>query len=209
MISIVTPWHNTPELIDSYRRNKDGAQVVIVDNASDHEASAAIHRMVVELGGRYVYNPVNRCFAPANNQGFELTSGEIVVFLNSDTETPPGFIEQLERDVKPGALYGPSLQTNNIEGRQLHYIEGYCIAATRDTWRKVGLWNDEYTGLYWEDNDLAWRALHADVKLIRTDWEVIHYSNYTSGRTEGAYNHSAENQARFRATVREGSAVCD
>lgn len=205
-VSIVTPWHNTPELCGTYAPSVAGAQVVIVDNASQPEAAQLLRTMTDSLGGVYLRNEVNRKFSPANNQGYAYTTGEIVVFLNSDIAAPPVWIEQVRRDVLPDALYGPSLLHRMVDGWVLPYLEGFCIAATRGTWERIGLWPDNLPGLYWDDNIVCFRAMQAGVKLLRTDWPVVHFSNYTSQRTPGAYGESAGNYEIFADMVRRAYA---
>lgn len=201
-VSIVTPWYNCPELIRTYERSHLGAEVVIVDNGSDAEAAGDIYAMAVRMGGLYVRNEHNAKFAEANNQGAQIATSDIVAFMNNDTEAPPGWVNLMATEVKPGALYGPSKQERMIAGRLLPYIEGYCIAATRDTWERVGWWDAEtFTGMYWEDNDLCYRAIQLGIGLRETNWPVWHRGNYTSSHTAGSYDNSATNLAVFEQRV--------
>jgi GT2 family glycosyltransferase len=65
-------------------------------------------------------------------------------------------------------------------------------------WDRLQGWDAEYfTGLYWEDNDLCYRATKAGFLLIQRPWPVWHFNNYTSNRTPGAKDNSAGNMARF------------
>lgn len=194
-VSIITPWHNCPELITSYRRSVAGAdEVIIIDNASDGGTAVQLQT----LATHYIRNDHNAKYAAANNQGAVVASGDIIVFLNNDVECSFGWLDRVRHDVHDGALYGPSLHERIIAGRILPYIEGYCIAATRDTWKAVGWWDAEtFTGMYWEDNDVCYRAKQAGVSLIQTGWQVWHYGNYTSKKTAGAYDSSETNEAAF------------
>jgi len=202
VISIVTPWLNHSELCPVYQRNLKGAQVIVVDNGSIKSHEWAIRSMVKHLGGVYIRNEDNRLFAAANNQGLEAATGEIVLFLNNDVDCRPGFLDKVAADVKPGGLYGPSL----LDKHGLAYLEGWCIAAYLDVWLSLNGWDDSYyQGLYWEDNDLCWRAVQMGYTLNEVDWPVWHYNNYTSNGVPGAKDRSAENEAKFLA--RAGVAV--
>lgn len=199
MITVITPWLNAGELIPTYEAGVAGAQVIVVDNGSSPDVAAALHAMCERLSGVYIRNDSNVGFARANNQGMAHADGERVVCLNNDVDCRPGWLEQVERDVQPGALYGPSL----LERGGLPYIEGWCIAGMLTDWLALGGWDDEYyAGLYWEDNDLCFRAVRMGLGLIRVHWPVWHYGNYTSARTPGAYDAAAENERRFWERVR-------
>jgi GT2 family glycosyltransferase len=193
MVSIITPWLNHSELCPIYERCTAGAEVVVIDNASEWMHARLIEQMVERMNGKLIVNKENRFFAPANNQGLQVATGEIVVFLNNDVELRPQFLAQVAADVKPGGLYGPSL--GNRYGHD--YIEGWCIAATRETWQQVGGWPEDMPGMYWEDNLLCLRAERAGVTLNKTAWGAWHYSNYTTRVTPGAYDHSEANMQYF------------
>jgi GT2 family glycosyltransferase len=200
MISIITPWLNHSELIPMYECGKGGAQVIIVDNGSEPKHAALIEQMCRKLCGEYIRNDINRGFSTANNQGLAAAAGDIIVFLNNDVETRDGWLNQVARDVQPGALYGPSLMSKH----GLAYIEGWCIAGCRDVWTRLGGWDDQYyQGLYWEDNDLCYRAMFYGIKLLRRTWPVWHRGNYTTeGMFVEATAHSAENERKFLERVR-------
>jgi GT2 family glycosyltransferase len=198
MISIITPWLNHSELCPMYERGVKGAEVIIVDNGSEWMHAQKIGQMVERLGGKLITNKENRFFAPANNQGLQVAAHDIVLFVNNDVELRPWFLPQVEADVKPGALYGPSAGSRYGQG----YIEGYCIAATRDTWETIGGWPEDMPGMYWEDNLLCLRAERKGIKLVQTTWGAWHHSNYTSRQTPGAYDHSAGNEQYFLKELR-------
>lgn len=199
-ISIITPWLNCPELIRPYSRSVAGAdEVIIIDNGSEPQTAVQLE----SLAHIYIRNDHNARYATANNQGLAAASGDIVIFMNNDVECNPGWLDRVRRDVHEGALYGPSKNTRMIAGRPLDYIEGYCIAARRDLWLSIGGWDaDMFVGMYWEDNDVCFRAQMAGHSLIQTGWQVWHHGNYTSGKTNGAYDQSKTNEAAFSERVR-------
>ena len=203
MISIVTPWHNCSELVDLYERSHGRAEIISVDNASRPEHAIKIQQMTERMSGKYLRNRTNNKFAKANNQGYKLASHDIVVFLNNDTMAPSGWVFQVEDDVKDGALYGVSMGVRMIAGKTLPYIEGWCIAATKATWERVGLWYESLNGMYWEDNILSLQAMKAGVKLQATNWQVQHINNYTTNRTPNVLDSVAENQAIFEKMAKE------
>jgi GT2 family glycosyltransferase len=198
VISIVTPFLNHSELCPVFEASTRGAQVIVVDNGSEPKHAALIEQMVRRLGGEYIRNETNRGYSAANNQGLAVATGDVVVFLNNDVECRPGWLDQVARDVRPGMLCGPSLLTKH----GWRYIEGYCIAARREVWDALGGWEEDYyQGLYWEDNDLCARAVHAGYRLEQTRWPVWHFNNYTSKGIPGADAHSKDNERKFLERV--------
>jgi GT2 family glycosyltransferase len=200
MISIVTPFLNHSELIPMFAHSTTGAQVIIVDNGSEPEHAEKLQAFCKLAGERAIYirNETNRGFSAANNQGLAVATGEIVVFMNNDVECRPGWLDQVARDVQPGILCGPSLLIKH----GWRYLEGYCIAAHRGVWGALGGWEEHYyTGLYWEDNDLCARAVHAGFELVKTTWPVWHFNNYTSRGMPGADSHSKDNERKFLERV--------
>ena len=205
MISVITPFHNCPELIPDYEAAVYGAQVIVIDNASDAETSDKLRAMVQRLGHDSVCirNETNAKYAHANNQGLAASSGDIVVFLNSDVRAHGDWLSAVST-CKRGSLYSPSAGMRLVDGTPIYYLEGYCLFGWRDDFIRIGGWNDtDFPGLYWEDNEICWRASRAGLGLRQVNLPLEHLSNYTSQRTPGAYEASAANQAVFEAKVRE------
>lgn len=214
MISLITPFAGSSlDLLPDYEQATLGAELVIIDNASDAPTAEALRSLPSERG-TVIRNEHNAGFAAANNQGYAQAHGDIIVFLNSDIAGDPAWLTLVADDVKDGALYGPALGQQLVYGRWLPYLEGWCIAATLNTWRKLersttgiyrGPWDAlAYPGPYWEDNDLCFRAAQQGIALHQTHWPIQH----KGGRTAGALVNHAEtfeaNRATFAARVKAG-----
>lgn len=207
MISIITPWLDHSELIPAYEKAVKGAQVVIVDNGSAPETESALREMVKRLGGTYIRNDSNAGYAKANNQGLRVADGEIVIFLNNDIVAEPGWLDRL-RGIRRGTLYGPSLQGRMIDGIGVPFLEGWCLIGYKADFERIFGWNeDAFPGLYWEDNELCWRAMRAGLNLKEIDLPVHHLSNTTSKTTPGAYTNSEANRLKFFEIVRRDRAI--
>ncbi len=94
MISVVIVSYNTVDLLraclESLQRQTARLQTIVVDNASADGSDELVRKQFPDVA--LIANQTNRGFAAANNQGFDLATGEFVLMLNSDTELP-------ERDV--------------------------------------------------------------------------------------------------------------
>lgn len=212
-LSIVTPWKDTPDFIPSYEATVQGVdQLVIIDNASEPDNADALKAMVGRVGGTYIRNGENRWFSPACNQGYKAASGDVIMFLNSDVAAPPGWLDAVRRDVvKTLTLYGPSRSVRQVATRPLVYLEGWCVAAMRETWELLmlhrtpdyGPWDEVmFARPYWDDNDLSFRAVAQCVPLVKTHWQISHLNNGTSRNIPGAYDWSEPNKAAFEKRVR-------
>jgi glycosyltransferase involved in cell wall biosynthesis len=135
-ISIVTPFMNGIDLLPDYIAATIGAELIFVDNGSDEEMAAALQELPPDRGC-VIRNETNLGFAAASNQGYAKATGDIIVFLNSDIAGDPSWLKLVADDVKDGALYGPSLGVQLVYGLRIPYIEGWCIAATRQTWERL------------------------------------------------------------------------
>lgn len=74
----------TSNLIDSILRNSSFREIIIVDNSST-DGSAAYLREKYGSQVLVIENRENRGFGAANNQAAKRASGDILLFLNSDT----------------------------------------------------------------------------------------------------------------------------
>ncbi|HOW99922.1 MAG TPA: glycosyltransferase, partial [Deltaproteobacteria bacterium] len=84
-------------------------EVIVVDNASSDGTGVFLERARNQYPKlKVVTNPDNLLFARACNQGADIAGGEVLVFLNNDTEPLPGWLdralERLERDDSIGAV---------------------------------------------------------------------------------------------------------
>ena len=114
MLSIVIVARNTKDLLAGLLSSIDAdrsleaatKEVIVVDNGStdgtDDLITSQFPRAV------YVRNPENRGFAAAANMGLRRSTGEFVLFLNSDTRLLPGemikMLAFMEKDPSIGII---------------------------------------------------------------------------------------------------------
>jgi N-acetylglucosaminyl-diphospho-decaprenol L-rhamnosyltransferase len=110
---IVVNWNTRDLLLNclaSIETNAGQCEVVVVDNGSTDGSSSAIKDIYPHA--RVVLLPENRGYARANMLGIRESSGQYVLFLNSDTVIPPGtlpcLVDFLEKE-SPIAACGPKL----------------------------------------------------------------------------------------------------
>jgi Tfp pilus assembly protein PilF len=208
-VSIITPWLDHPEFIADYEKAVDapGVEVIIVDNGSARANAIALRSMVDRLGGKYIRNEENRWFSAANNQGLAVASGDIILFANNDISATVGWLDDVHRDVKEGALFGPTMRSDRVDEWIIEYIEGSCIAATRAVWERLGAWNERAFQMnHAEDLELCVRATRAGLALVKTAWSFHHKGGGTGPMVPGAYAGAMHNGRVLRQLLRGQSA---
>lgn len=207
-LNVVTPWLDRPEFIRDFEHAVQGVgvEVVVVDNGSTAKTEALLREMVDRLGGRFIRNEGNRWFAAACNRGLAAASGEVILFLNNDISAPSSaWLADVERDVleQRKSLLGPSLMSLAVDGQNTWFLEGWCIAASRDVWLRLGGWDEQTFDMsYWEDADLCVRASMLGIKLARTRWAVHHKGRGTQVAVPAARLAWERNLAAVEALVR-------
>ncbi len=115
-LSIVIPSWNAAGVLgaclDSLERQEleGGFETIVVDNASTDDTAAVLRRHADRV--RVIANDRNVGFSAANNQAAEVAEGEILLFLNNDTEVQDsrGLERLLRAFDDPGVgLAGPML----------------------------------------------------------------------------------------------------
>jgi tetratricopeptide (TPR) repeat protein len=208
-ISIITPWLDHPEFIADYERATQGVgvEVIVIDNASASANALALRQMVERLGGKYLRNEENRWFSAANNQGMAAASGQIILFLNNDISATDGWLGKVRADIGERELSGPTLRTTQVEEFSVSYLEGWCIAAARQTWDELGGWNEQAFQMpYGEDVELSLRARRMGLELKQANWPVAHKVNGTSYEML-AVGEGIKSNVRLLASMLKGEAA--
>jgi GT2 family glycosyltransferase len=95
---IVVGWNVKTDLLGclgSIEANRPHAEyeIIVVDNASTDSSVIDVQRQFPNV--TVIANGINRGFAAANNQGFEDSRGDYVLFLNPDTIVESGSLDTL------------------------------------------------------------------------------------------------------------------
>lgn len=114
---VIVHYRTAEETLRSARAAREtapGAEIVVVDNASGDGIATRIAREIPSA--RVVVEESNRGYGAACNRGARETSGEYLLFLNSDARVLPGAIDALvdALDGQPrAAIAGPRLQNSD------------------------------------------------------------------------------------------------
>jgi len=143
-LSIVIPLYNDKEhivpCIQSLKktREKITCEIIVVDNNSKDDGVSTIEKLFPFV--KIIKNSENFYFAKANNQGFNIASGEYVATLNSDTEIVEypfiPMIEYMEKHTDTGIISCP-----------LYFPDGK-LQGTRRKFKDIPAFLAEFTPFY-------------------------------------------------------------
>ena len=204
VVSIVVPvygqWPYTKRCLQAIEEHTpESYEIVLVDNGSTDET--ANHPVAVR-------NARNRGFAVACNQGALYAEGEILVFLNNDTEVHEGWLEPLvdqlaiegvgaagAKLVYPHGLIqhsgvevdfrlppGKEAQglTQDLPERDVDAVTGACLAIKRSLFLDLGGFDVGFWNGY-EDVDLCLRVQAAGYRVRYTPESVVTHHESKSG----------------------------
>jgi GT2 family glycosyltransferase len=112
-VSIVIPCHNSVQLtracleaLDTTLPSSFAGEVIVIDDASTDGTQAMLARWTKRYArGRVLRNPKNSGFIASCNRAARAARGDVLVFLNNDTQPLPGWLTALLRtfDDQPDA----------------------------------------------------------------------------------------------------------
>lgn len=186
-------------------------EVIVVDNGSQEDiASLAKPYKFVKI----IRNEVNRGFAGASNQGAEAATGDVILFLNSDTAVPRAcLIRLVESLMSSGSVGAVGPYTNacghfqlikptytslaNLEpfaidfahraegDRDVDMLVGFCMAVKKSVLDEVGLFDEAFGIGTFEDNDLCYRIRRAGYSLLIAARSFVHHKGSATIRKVG------------------------
>lgn len=132
------------------RQDVRGFEVIVVDNGS-RDGSAGWLSTCQHPWLKTVKLDANTGFGPANNRGFEVSSGSVVAILNNDTEVPRDFVRMLVQPftddtvsmVAPLIVYRNDSDTIDKAGGHHFYPDGLnrgrgCGMPLSERWLQPG-----------------------------------------------------------------------
>lgn len=210
-VSIIIPVWGDPKYTDSCLStlaiSASDYELIIVDNSGcyDIKTSKNLHAVF--------RNPENLGFASGSNQGAASATGEVLVFLNNDTEPQFDWLVTLLEafDDSGVAIAGPriehfdgTLQTSGIvtwhgngsaggqeikddlPTRDVDGVTGACLAIRRDVFNALGQFDTDFINGY-EDVALCLSAREAGHRIRYVNESVVkHHESVSPGRWDYA-----------------------
>lgn len=211
IIPVFNNWNFTKTILKDLSELPDDHEVIIVDNGSTDDTEMMLTTMFFDGSGgpilpggfRYIRNKTNEGFAKACNKGFSASRGKYIMFLNNDVRVQDNYktwtqplIVAAKNDIINGygAIVGPTMgqldnnlnfikEANiNLDGNS--YMSGWCIIASKETWKKLEISNNKIFSedffCYFEDTDLGFRARKIGIPMQIVPVPVIHFGKMTS-----------------------------
>ncbi|HMS55782.1 MAG TPA: tetratricopeptide repeat protein [Fimbriimonadaceae bacterium] len=176
-------------------------EVIVVDNASPDGAAdiVAEHNWITLLR-----NGENRGFGAASNQAYEASTGDTVLFLNSDAiVTRDGLIELASSLYGSGTIGAAAPLTNfacteqairpcltdlanlprfaaDVAGREVEdtdsdFLIGFCLAVKRPVLEELGAFDERFVTGGAEDTELCYRLRRSGYRLVVSQRSYIHH----------------------------------
>lgn len=185
-------------------------ELIVVDNASADGTPEYLRELArANPWVRVVFNPQNRGFAAANNQGLALATGDLLVLLNNDTLAAPGWRDGLARWLETPAigLVGPvtnrtcneaqidapyatlgdmyafaEARAREFRGQctDLRMLAMFCVAFRREVLERIGPLDEHYGLGMFEDDDYAMRVRQAGYRIVCAEDLFIHHFGQAS-----------------------------
>lgn len=204
-VSVIIPAHNRSDLLEKCLESVMGnthnqdLEVIVVDDCS--------HENLEEVVSRYNTRFIKLSGAPkgpayARNKASEIANGKYLLFIDSDVQLSPGWIETVKEEVKNNP------DVNIIQGRYekqhsnffsdlrnyycifkykklsavnntTYSVNSYCFLIRKDIFEKIGKFDEKIKAASIEDDDLGWRLRGAGYKiLLSSQLKVIHLKKY-------------------------------
>lgn len=202
--SIITVTHNglehTVKCIASIIRHTQDYELIVVDNGSTDGTVGYLQDMMSKKDNiKCIFNKENGIYARANNQGYAISLGEHICFLNNDTVVNEGWIDRLAAHlynvpIKNIGIVGPITNCSNgkqaygqiddlerwyreNKGRWCHTgrLYGWCLLMRRALLEDIGTFDERFDNSH-EDNDLCLRAQLAGYNLAIAFDTWIHHT---------------------------------
>jgi len=196
-------------------------EVIVVDNASADRTPALLRELeTAHANLRVIYNDRNTGFAPANNVGLPLATGDYIVLLNNDTVLPRGWFSALVRHLvaRPSiGLVGPVsnavgneakidagysdvrdmpqwaakwMRAHDGEAFSIHMLGMFCVAMRREVFEKVGLLDERFVTGMFEDDDYSRRVRDLGYEIVCARDAFVHHWQKASFRLLGDAEYS-------------------
>ena len=204
-LSVITLTYNklkyTKKYLDSLFKYTKDFELIIVDNGST-DGTREYLKSLDNI--KLILNDENVGFSKDNNQGLEVAEGEYIAFLNNDILLYPNWFEECEKVfIKENAGFvGPrhinphydnANENNYIQffKKNFNYKKEYeknfdecvfsCAVTKREIINKIGIFDENYTPAFFEDNDFKYRAILAGFGIYVVNTACFfHFGSITS-----------------------------
>ncbi len=142
-ISIIIPHHNNYQILNDclkslYKSELHDAQIIIVNNNSTDNSIEKIANQFSDI--KIVSTKINKGYAGGCNFGAKHANGELIIFLNNDTEVDKKWLTELIQlmnekpniaSIQPKIIDKNNLRAFDYAGASGGFIDKYCYPFSR------------------------------------------------------------------------------
>lgn len=217
----------TKKCIESIRQitTYPSYEIIVVDNGSRENDVDELKQMEKKrFIDKLILNPENIGFSKANNQGIKAARGDYFLLLNNDTIVTENWLHNLvevaesSEDIgivgpnlppydNPGICYGGGYVDDsgiarhmyNTDERDVEQVGGAALFFKKELIEKIGLLDEGFSPIYFEETDFCARAHRAGHKVIFTPKSrVIHFEGSTIKKQTDKWLYVTMNKNRLR-----------
>jgi len=175
-MSIVIPNYNRFDLVhqllfDIYKQcdtSKIKEVIVVNDGCTEKESFTGL-KWWMESGMLPVHGldlEDNVGFLLASNTGMKMAMGDIVCLISNDVRIKGdivnsiyGILNEVSKVLIGGKVLDFDTGWNNFHGKIFPYLEGWLLAARKNTWEEFGYFDERFVPNDFEDVDLSTTAI--------------------------------------------------
>lgn len=223
-ISIITLTYNKlkeatkPFLDYLYHRGGGNFELVIVDNGStDGTVEFLKYFEKCHDNVRVIYNSENLGYSKGCNQGIRVAQGDIIGLLNNDILFSSDWMKQivdfLEKEPNVGFVSPTSIEAyacsewwfnrrRKRRAKKVPYVKSIkcsfsCVFAKRRLFDEIGLFDENFTPAYFEDDDICWRAMFAGYVNYNLNDVYFYHKGSLTGKSLTSYNQIFEKNKKY------------
>lgn len=179
-VSIVIPVFNNYNqlhqlLFDLYQQCNSVNEVVVVNDASTDEtvySGLSWWKTTGMLPIREIRSKENRGFLRTANIGLKRATGDVLILISTDVRVKGDIIQEVLKILNAddfslvGGVYYEHDTGWNRFGKSIYpYLEGWLLAANRNSWETLGYFDTRYVPNDFEDVDLSTNARQLGMSL--------------------------------------------
>ncbi len=184
-VSIIVVHRNRPEYLNiclqsiHIMSNLNNYEVIVVDNASDDEETAAYLDVIEAEGIKVIRNKTNKYWSAACNQGVIAADrlSQYYAFLHCDTVIlDPSWLDFLINmsESHSSGLVGCELQHYIIQKQKAEFVMEWCMLMSKECWMDCGPWPEELP-LIGMSFIMTLRAQYRGHKPTATQNSLVHH----------------------------------
>lgn len=215
-ITIILLTYKRTDLLDArlkelhgYYNKREDVQVLVIDNGSPGISSSSIMQGYLMKGDKWFFSvhriPENIGFGPAMNKGVEEAKGEIVCLLSDDVRIYGDFVSRViaMMEVMPDSILAAEIVNWPAGWNQFGatptfpYLQGYFLAMKKETFNKVGGFDERFAPYDYEDVDFSYTAQKLKLSLKQIALPLEHLAAGTIGYSDERMDHTCRMRALF------------